>query len=200
MLPNLITLSRMPLLAFIIFLLYQPANLPRMIAAPLIIVLILLDTFDGVIARCRGETSLLGSVLDIAADRTVELVLWVVYADLNLIPILIPLIVLARGVFVDAIRAVAPSKGLTPFEMMRSDLGRFLVKSPWLRTPYGIVKALAFFFLALTHADVNFPLGSSPATDLVSVAAQIFPWVALAFCLVRGIPVLIEAPRALQDS
>jgi len=200
MLPNLITLSRMPLLAFIVFLLYQPSDLPRMIAAPLTIVLILLDTLDGIVARRRGETSLLGSVLDIAADRTVELVLWVVYADLGRIPILIPLIVLARGVFVDAIRAVAPSKGLTPFEMMRSDLGRFLVKSPWLRTPYGIVKALAFFFLALTHADVALPIGAGPAADLVSIAARTFAWLAFAFCLLRGIPVLIEAPRALQDS
>ena len=122
-----------------------------MIAAPLIIVLILLDTFDGVVARRRGQTSLMGSVLDIAADRTVEFLLWVVFADLDLIPIVFPLIVLTRGVFVDAIRAVAPSKGLTPFEMMRSNLGRFLVKSPWLRTPFAIAKASAFFFLALTH-------------------------------------------------
>lgn len=200
MLPNLITLSRIPLLVLVIVLLYQPSELPRLIAAPAIIVLILLDTFDGIVARRRGQTSLMGSVLDIAADRTVELVLWIVYADLDLIPILIPLTVLARGVFVDAIRGVAPSKGLAPFDMMRSNLGRFLVKSPWLRTPYGIVKALAFFFLALTHAGVAVPIGSGPTTDLVRVAAQTFAWLALAFCLLRGAPVLIEAPHALRDS
>lgn len=196
MLPNLITLSRMPLLVLIIFLLYCPTALPRLIAAPLIIVLILLDTFDGVVARRRGQTSLIGSVLDIAADRTVEFLLWVVYADLDLIPIIFPLIVLARGVFVDAIRAVAPSKGLTPFEMVRSHLGRFLVKSPWLRTPYGIVKALAFFFLALTH---GLRAAGSPALTTVNVIAQTFAWLALAFCLLRGVPVLIEAPDALRD-
>lgn len=197
MLPNIITLSRIPLLALIILLLYQPAALPRLIAAPLIIVLILLDTFDGVVARRRGQTSLLGSVLDIAADRTVEFLMWVVYADLDLVPIIFPLIVLARGVFVDAIRAVAPSKGLTPFDIVRSRLGRFLVKSPWLRTPYGVAKALAFSSLAVAH---GLRAANSPALSTVSLVAQVFAWLALAFCLVRGVPVLVEAPNALRDA
>lgn len=196
MLPNIITLSRIPLLAFIIFLLYRPSATPRFVAAPLIIVLILLDTFDGVVARRRGETSLLGSVLDIAADRTVEFLLWVVFADLDLISILFPLIVLTRGTFVDAIRAVAPSKGLAPFEMMRSPLGRFLVKSPWLRTPFGIAKALAFFTLALTHA---LRASQSPSMGVVTIIAQVFAWIALIMCLLRGVPVLLEAPRALRE-
>ncbi|HOT91585.1 MAG TPA: CDP-alcohol phosphatidyltransferase family protein [Anaerolineae bacterium] len=196
MVANLITLSRIPVLALIIFLLYQPAAMPRFIAAPLIIVLIAMDSFDGVVARRRGETSLLGSVLDIAADRTVEFLLWVVFAHLRLIPVLFPLIVLTRGTFVDAVRAVAPSKGLTPFEMMRSPLGRFLVKSPWLRTPFAIAKAVAFFFLALTH---GLAASGSPALATVNTIAQVNAWVALILCLLRGLPVLIEAPRLLQE-
>jgi CDP-diacylglycerol--glycerol-3-phosphate 3-phosphatidyltransferase len=197
MLANMITLSRIPLLAIIIFLLYRPSALPRFVAAPLIIVLILLDTFDGVVARRRGETSLLGSVLDIAADRTVEFLLWVVFADLDLIPIIFPLIVLTRGTFVDAIRAVATSKGLSPFEMMRSPLGRFLVKSPWLRTPFGIAKALAFFALALTY---GLRASGSSALGVVNIIAQTFAWIALIMCLLRGVPVLLEAPRVLREA
>ncbi len=194
MLANIITLSRMPLLVLIIFLLYRPAATPRFIAAPLIILLILLDSFDGVVARKRGETSILGSVLDIAADRTVEFLLWVVFAHLGLISIIFPLIVLTRGTFVDAVRAVAPAKGLSPFEMMRSPLGRFLVKSPWLRTPFAIAKAAAFFLLALTHG-LNAVAGASAAT--INLIAHIAAWVALILCLLRGIPVLVEAPRVL---
>ena len=196
MVANLITLSRIPVLALIIFLLYQPTATPRFIAAPLIILLIVMDSFDGVVARKRGETSLLGSVLDIAADRTVEFLLWVVFAHLRLISIIFPLIVLTRGTFVDAVRAVAPSKGLSPFEMMRSRVGRFLVKSPWLRTPFAIAKAVAFFFLALTH---GLAAAGSPALATVNVIAQVCAWLALVICLLRGIPVLIEAPRALRD-
>ncbi len=196
MVANLITLSRIPVLALIIFLLYQPTATPRFIAAPLIILLIVMDSFDGVVARKRGETSLLGSVLDIAADRTVEFLLWVVFAHLRLISIIFPLIVLTRGTFVDAVRAVAPSKGLSPFEMMRSRVGRFLVKSPWLRTPFAIAKAVAFFFLALTH---GLAAAGSPALATVNVIAQVCAWLALVICLLRGIPVLIEAPRALRE-
>ncbi len=195
MVANLITLSRIPLLALIIILLYQPTATPRFIAALLIIFLIVMDSFDGAVARKRGETSVLGSVLDIAADRTVEFLLWVVFAHLHLISVIFPLIVLTRGTFVDAVRAVAPSKGLAPFEMMRSPVGRFLVKSPWLRTPFAIAKAVAFFFLALTH---GLAAAGSPALATVNVIAQVCAWLALVICLLRGIPVLIEAPRALR--
>lgn len=197
MLANIITLSRIPVLVLIILLLYQPTATPRLIAAPLIILLIVMDSFDGVIARKRGETSVLGSVLDIAADRAVEYVMWVVFAHLCLISVVFPLIVLLRGTFVDAVRAVAPSKGLSPFEMMRSSVGRFLVKSPWLRTSFAVVKAVAFFFLALTHGLSA--VGSS-ALATVNVIAQVCAWLALLLCLLRGIPVLIEAPRALSEA
>jgi len=80
MLANWITLSRIPLLGIIIALLYGASATAQLIAAPLILVLILMDTLDGVLARARGETSLLGSVLDIAADRAVEYALWMVFA------------------------------------------------------------------------------------------------------------------------
>ena len=148
------------------------------------------------VARKLDETSLLGSVLDIAADRTVELVLWVIYADLNFIPIVIPLVVLTRGVFVDAIRSVAPSKGLAPFELLHSRLGRFLVKSPWLRSPYGISKAVAFFLLAMFSGLTR--LGSS-AAQWVGLLSQVAVWIAFGLCLIRGLPVLIEAPQALAE-
>ncbi len=194
MVANVITLSRLPLLLGIVLLLYQSSPVPRIIAAFLIIVLILMDCFDGMIARRLGEASLLGSVLDIATDRTVEFVFWVLFADLDLIPIFIPLVVLVRGTFVDAIRAVAPSKGLAPFELMRSKMGRFLVKSPWLRSSFGVAKALAFFFLALTH---GLSAAGSPLLGLVQTLALISTWLAFSLCLIRGIPVLIEAPRVL---
>jgi len=196
MLANIITLSRIPLLILIIALLYQPTVTPRLIAAPLIILLIVMDSFDGAIARKRGETSVLGSVLDIAADRAVEYVMWVVFAHLHLISVVFPLIVLLRGTFVDAVRAVAPSKGLSPFEMMRSPVGRFLVKSPWLRTPFAVAKAVAFFFLALAH---GLAAASSPALTAINGVAQVCAWLALLLCLLRGVPVLIEAPRALSE-
>ncbi len=194
---NLITLSRIPLLVIVVLLLYLPDPAPRVIAAFLNIVLIVMDSLDGYVARRRGETSLLGSVLDIAADRTVELVLWVVYADLDLIPILIPLVVLARGTFVDAVRAVAPSRGVSPFDLMRSKVGRFMVKSPLFRSTYAIAKGFAFFFLALAY---GLTAAQHTLAGVATVIAQISVWLSFTLCLVRGIPVLVEAPRILSDS
>ncbi|MBN2007502.1 MAG: CDP-alcohol phosphatidyltransferase family protein [Anaerolineae bacterium] len=196
MIANAITISRIPLLALTAILLYQEHALPRIVAAFLTILLIVLDSLDGYIARIRGETSLLGSVLDIAADRTVEFVLWVVYADLDLIPIAIPLIVLARGTFVDAVRAVAPARGVTPFDLMRSKISRFMVKSPVFRTSFAIAKAAAFFLLALGY---GLTASGHAWADSVSFSAQICAWLAFALCLARGIPVLVEAPRILQE-
>lgn len=49
----------------------------QILGAALLFLGLLLDTVDGIVARRTGQSSLLGSVLDIAADRTYELVLWV---------------------------------------------------------------------------------------------------------------------------
>lgn len=193
---NAITLARLPLLIVVVGLLYQPESSARFVAAGLIVLLILMDTLDGVVARALHQESLIGSVLDIAADRTVELLLWVVYADLDLIPIAIPLLVIGRGVFVDALRSVAPSRGLTPFGLMRSRLGKFLVKSPWLRTPYGIAKAIAFCLLAIQH---GLAVGGGGGLRPVASAAQLAVWVAVVLCVARAIPVLVEGPRSLMD-
>jgi CDP-diacylglycerol--glycerol-3-phosphate 3-phosphatidyltransferase len=195
MLPNLVTLSRLPLLGFIVLLLYLPTSTGQLVAAPLIVLLILMDTLDGFLARTRKEESLVGSVLDIAADRAVEYVLWLVFAHLRLIPVWIPLLVLVRGTFVDALRSIAPAHGLQPFDLMRSEIGRFLVGSPWLRTPYAVVKAVAFTLLALAKGLQTAGHGCAPSVHGV---AQMMAWVGLAFCLLRGVPVLIEGPMVLK--
>ena len=196
MFANLITVFRVFLLIVSVALLYQPSPTLHYVSAGLILFAIFTDFLDGLIARRMDQTTLLGSVLDIAADRSVEFVMWVVFAHRGLISVIVPLVVLVRGVFVDALRSIAPARGLKPFDLMRSDLGRFLVKSPWLRTPYALVKAFAFFSLAVEQGLTTAGLALAPT---VSVLAQILTWSAVAFCLVRGIPVLVEGSRTLAE-
>lgn len=192
---NVVTLARLPLLILIVSLLYRPAAVPQQVAAFLIIALIVMDSFDGWLARRRGESSVLGSVLDIAMDRLVEFVLWVVFADLDMIPIIIPLVVLSRGVVVDAMRSMAPAKGLRPFDVVHTDLSRFLVGSPWMRTSFAVVKAAAFFLLGLA---LSMQTGGHAAALTTRTIASGAAWLALGFCLARGLPVLIEAPQVLR--
>jgi CDP-diacylglycerol--glycerol-3-phosphate 3-phosphatidyltransferase len=193
---NIITVARFPLLFLVTILLTLPSAGARAACVPLVLVLILMDTIDGLVARSRKEESLLGSVLDIMADRSVELVLWVVYAHLGLIPLAIPIIFIVRGTVVDSLRAIGVGAGKTPFGSTTSTLGRFLVSSPWMRSSYGIAKALAFTVLALTSslqlyaASGQVLARTAQTTHTVGLALA---WLATAFCIVRGLPVIIES-------
>ncbi len=188
---NAITLFRIPLLVGILLLLYFGNTAARFACVPLIVFLILMDTLDGIVARRRRETSLLGSTLDIAVDRAVEIVLWVAFADLDLISLAIPVIVIIRGALVDAFRSVGVQAGVRPFDMVRAGWARKLVASPALRTPYGVVKGVAFSLLAFTLAlqETSYTAGAHWAW----VLAQAASWLAVALCLLRGIPVLVDS-------
>ncbi|MBS1250522.1 MAG: CDP-diacylglycerol--glycerol-3-phosphate 3-phosphatidyltransferase [Chloroflexi bacterium] len=193
---NIITLFRFPLLFLYIGLLYFGDAQVQAWCVPFIVIIILMDTLDGVVARSRNETSLLGSVLDIATDRTLELVLWVIFADLNLISILVPVIVITRGITVDAVRAIGMRKGKKAFEQLKSPLSQFLVSSRFMRASYGIVKGFAFGTLTL-----NLSLRSAQAAweGPIHAAALTFTWLSVLICLLRGIPVLIEGYIVLSE-
>lgn len=68
------------------------------------------DGLDGFFARKLNQCTKLGAVLDIAGDRVVEMLYWIVFAVLGWIPAWVPIIFLVRGTFVDAIRRKYPSK------------------------------------------------------------------------------------------
>lgn len=195
MLANWITLSRFPLLLINVLVLYLgPAPL-RLAAVGLLFTGLMLDTVDGVVARKTGQTSLFGSVLDIAADRTYELVLWLCFADLGVIPLAIPLIVIARTSLTDAFRSIGVGQGTAPFAQHRTALGRFVVGSPVMRIGYSITKTTTFCGLALAQALSGF--GTVPAGLVPSMLAafRITAWMAAVFCVVRGLPVTIHAAR-----
>jgi hypothetical protein len=68
---------------------------------------IALDAVDGYVARRRGETSSFGSVFDIAADRVVDNVLWIVFAGVELFSVWVAGVFVARGFRVDTMRTPA---------------------------------------------------------------------------------------------
>ena len=193
---NAITLARFPLLIVIVLLLYTASPVARLTSAGLLVVLILLDTLDGVVARIRHESSLLGSVLDVMTDRAVELVLWVCYAHLGLIPVAVPIIYILRGTVVDSLRGMAVREGKAPFKAMRTRLGTWLVGSPTMRTSYAVFKLVSFAGLALSHALAGYAARGAVGLEAVRSSALVFnvtTWLSVAFCLVRGLPVIAEA-------
>lgn len=197
---NLITISRFPLLLGFLLMLYFGGPTVQLFSVPYLFVALMLDTVDGMVARRRQATTLMGSVLDIAADRVYELALWVALADKGAIPVAIPLIVLTRTTLTDAVRSIGLSKGKAPFEQHKSRLGRFLVGSPWMRSGYSVSKIASFCGLTLALALAGFPAGSQfeQASGTVLAAFQTLAWIAVAFCLVRGAPVILSGYQQVR--
>jgi CDP-diacylglycerol---glycerol-3-phosphate 3-phosphatidyltransferase len=197
MLANWITLSRFPLLLATVLILYFGSAGVRLAGVALLFLGLMLDTVDGVVARSRGETSLFGSVLDIAADRTYELILWVCFADLGMISVAIPLIIIARTTLTDAFRSIGVGQGTAPFAQHRTALSRFLVGSSWMRTGYAVTKVATFCGLALAQAFGDLSPQTSLARTVPSMLEvfQVTAWLAVAFCIFRGLPVIISSLR-----
>lgn len=197
MLANWITLSRFPLLLISVLILYFGSATLRVGGVALLFLGLMLDTVDGMVARKTGQTSLFGSVLDIAADRTYELVLWVTFADLRLIPVAIPLIIIARTTLTDAFRSIGVGQGTAPFAQHRTRLGRFLVGSTWMRTGYAVTKTTTFCGLALAQAFGGFPPETKLARAVPSMMTilHVIAWLAVVFCVFRGLPVIIRSLR-----
>jgi phosphatidylglycerophosphate synthase len=189
---NWITLSRFPLLLATVLGIYLGAPGVQLAGAALLFAGLMLDTVDGIVARRTASTSLLGSVLDIATDRAYELVLWMCFADLDLIPAAIPVIVVVRTTLTDALRSIGIAGGTAPFDQQHSPLGRFLVASPWMRTGYSVGKVTTFCGLALARALPE------PASATAIAALQVVAWLTVTVCVARGLPVLAAIPRALS--
>lgn len=194
---NLITLSRLLLLFGLVAMTYRAPPSWQLANAPLLIFIIALDGLDGYVARLRHEASLFGSIFDIAVDRLVEYVLWVVLADLGLVPLWVALLFIVRGTLVDSIRYAAIAEGESAFGMMRSPLGRFLVASRFMRGLYGTVKALAFAWLLLLQPlpAVAPVLWDAWQAVFEAVAAGLVG-LSVLLCVLRGLPVLGEFARA----
>lgn len=202
---NLITFGRIILLFVAVAMLYSDDYWLIFFSGILIALVILADGLDGWVARRQGSTSELGAVLDIAGDRVVENVLWVVFAHLQLIPVWVPLIVITRSFSVDVVRAAMLSRGMTPFgdsTMMRSAFTRFLTSGRFSRAYYGWSKGLAFVLLAWMLAwelDPSKFLGSVYDVEVFRGIVWFIVYSSVAICVIRGLPVLYDAMYYFRD-
>ena len=177
---NKITAIRIGLLFVLVGLIYADKLYLNLFNVLLCALIFGMDRLDGYVANkfeCRTE---FGGVLDVVGDRMVENVLWICLADLDLIPIWIPIVVISRGFITDGFRSYALSKGKATFAMMNSKVGRLLVASPASRLLYGISKAVLF-----TLGLAMYALRSMESLQLGKTLEGLALFV-VAFCLVRG--------------
>jgi CDP-diacylglycerol--glycerol-3-phosphate 3-phosphatidyltransferase len=198
---NLVTLSRLLLLLLVVWLLYQPPTPWSFASFFLIIFIFISDGLDGYIARKRNETSLFGALFDIAGDRIVELTLWIVAADIDLVPIWVPLVFIMRGVIVDTIRSSnAVAQGIAPFALMRSRFGKFIVAGKFVRVLYAVAKACAFAGLALQYPfPAVLPDVWAYVGWLLTALTYFFVYLSVLLCIARGVPVIAEFVHAQKD-
>lgn len=190
---NVVAITRATFAFLAVAILFHRRDL-YLFAALLTIVAIIMDGLDGWVARRYGEVSRIGAVVDILTDRIVELTYWIAFAAIGWIPVWIPIVVAVRGLLVDGARAIAFERGLTAFgptTMMRSKLGNFLVASRESRSAYGIAKAAAFTLMIVAYAPA---LPQALARPML-VVALVSVYISVVLCLLRGIPVLLEARR-----
>ncbi len=196
---NLVTLARIGLLFVAVGLLYSRDFRIAALAAPLTLFVLAGDALDGWVARRRGKPTEFGAVFDIAGDRIVENVYFIVFAHLGVLPVWMPLVVVTRSFGVDALRGVALREGRTAFgkrTMMTSSWGRALSSSRLSRGLYGAAKGVAFCLLA---AVVAWRLYSQGAPEAVSISFWLegvalgLAYFVVGFCLIRGLAVVYDA-------
>jgi CDP-diacylglycerol--glycerol-3-phosphate 3-phosphatidyltransferase len=186
---NVVTVARVFLALGVMPLLFQADDKLMWVAFGLTAFVIYADALDGYLARKLNLSSKLGGILDIAGDRCVEMVYWIVFSVLQWIPLWVPLLFMVRGTFVDAVRSALSDQGYTAFgakTMMQSPVGKFLVASNFSRFSYAVSKAVAFCLLIAGHTAFGHN------ANLNSIAL-FFVYFSAAFCVIRGLPVLIEA-------
>ena len=201
---NLITVARLGLLFVVVWLIYVGNAQVVGACMALVIVVFASDGIDGYVARRRGSTSAFGAVFDIAGDRIVENVLWVVFAELRLVPVQVPLLVLTRGFVVDGLRSLSYAEGMTAFgeqNMMRSPLTRWLTAGRFMRGFFGWAKAAGFVFLTGLAGSKLPDAGGTWVGELYGFAPYrwfgwALVWSAVVLTVVRGLPVIYDAMAA----
>lgn len=192
-LANIITLSRIFFVFIVTGLLFVPCTKAYILALVLTAILMWFDGLDGFVARKFNIASRLGALLDIMGDRIVENVFWIAFCAMGWINVAIPIIVLTRGIITDSLRTLAFERGYTAFgktTMMQGKIAKFIVASNFCRFTYAVCKAVAFFFLIAGHIPT--PYAHQEIILQIGIVCAI---ISVVYCVLRGIPVIIESKR-----
>ncbi|MBP3847584.1 CDP-alcohol phosphatidyltransferase family protein [bacterium] len=164
-------------------------------AISLAIIAFSMDAVDGYLARKFGQASQLGAVLDIMGDRIIEAIYWIAFSTLGWLPVIFPIICVTRAYVTDNIRSIALTKGMTPFGMQSTEWGKYICASKFMKTTYAVAKVAAFVILIFAHTPNLAENIANPA----NMTGIILAWVAIIFCVVRGIPVVAECGKLFKD-
>ena len=145
-LADAVTLFRTFLVFVIAYMIFEKFSAVATVA--LIAIMFILDAIDGKIAKLdkKAKGTSYGPRLDVAGDRIIEYVFWIVFVVLNVIPLFVLFIILIRHSFVDAFMA---AKGTS--SKMKTKLAKTLYASDLFRGGINVVKVVVFCYLTLVY-------------------------------------------------
>jgi CDP-diacylglycerol---glycerol-3-phosphate 3-phosphatidyltransferase len=197
--PNKITLLRVAV-GFLAVSLFGRGPLRNLLAVGLTVAAIALDALDGHIARSRKMATPEGAQIDILGDRMIENMYFTYFAVVGMVSLWLPIVFFARGAVTDFLRGLAMKAGRSGWDanaMLQPKWARALVASRWSRGAYATLKCVCFCYLGLELALTRGPLAllGHLTMDLpaaIHAGATLLVWATAAFCIVRGLPVLLE--------
>lgn len=110
--PNLLTLGRIAIIPVICWLIVSGTPLDCVIAAALFGLAAATDWLDGWLARRRNLVSLTGKFLDPLADKLLVMAVLVTLLPLDRVPVWFVIILLAREMSINGLRALAAGEGM----------------------------------------------------------------------------------------
>jgi CDP-diacylglycerol--glycerol-3-phosphate 3-phosphatidyltransferase len=200
--PNKVTVLRVAV-GFAAVGLFGHATWTNLAAVVLTVTSVALDALDGHIARKKQMATPLGAQIDILGDRMIENMFFTYFAVVGMVSLWLPVLFFARGAATDFLRGLALKAGYSGWAgnaMLQTWWGRALVASRWSRGLYAALKCACFCYLGLELALTRGPvalLGTVPSQAHLTIraVAHILTWATAAFCLLRGLPVLVEGWR-----
>jgi CDP-diacylglycerol--glycerol-3-phosphate 3-phosphatidyltransferase len=111
-LPNLITLSRIPMMFVIVGLMYCVFPGAATLAFVCFVLSAIGDWADGYLARKRGLISTFGKFMDALTDKVLVLGIMIALVQLDVVQIIWVLVIIVREFLISGMRMMAASKGV----------------------------------------------------------------------------------------
>jgi phosphatidylglycerophosphate synthase len=155
-----------------------------------LLVSMVLDWYDGYIARKLNIQSPFGASFDVFADRLSEVLVFLFFFFIDMIPLAIPVIFLIRGIITDYITSLSIKKfgyEETRKKIFRSKFGKIKISDQVIDL-YGVSKALVMIFILSVYIW-NLQLGC------VVIASA---WLITIFNIIRGILVVYDSRKIIK--
>jgi len=121
-LPNGLTIIRILAIPIILFLLFYPERICRLITTLFFLLVAVTDTLDGYFARRRGLVTTLGKFLDPLADKLLIVAALIALIPARGIPAWMVIVIIGREISVTGLRGIALAQGIV---ISASILGKY---------------------------------------------------------------------------